>query len=157
MYVPSDYPFPSVVERYQSFHQEARALGLTVIDSGAVSGHLDSEVLPPQIHLRLDEADLAHLGGSDRVTAIQCWDDNPAYRIASQLADLGFRIPADVAVVGYNGCSQGAELRWNLTTIRASWPAVGAAAIDVLHALIEGRDIPSETVMPVHLSIGATT
>lgn len=157
LYVPSDYPFPSVVERYRSFHEEAKALGMTVVDGDPVSGHLENAALPPEIHRRLSGEDLKRFSGPERITAIQCWDDAPAYRVATQLADLGFRVPEDVAVAGYNGCEPSVEPRWKLTTIRAAWPNVGMAAIEVLRASIEGSAFPPETTLPVQLIVGTTT
>jgi len=157
LYVPSDYPFPSVVERYRSFHEEAALLGLTVIEGSPVSGHLDDRNLPSGINLRLSKEDISNLYGANRVTAIQCWDDTPAYRIATQIADLGLRVPLDVAIGGYNGCAPSVEPRWKLSTVSASWPNVGAAAIDVLNASIEGREYAHETILPVHFVAGTTT
>jgi DNA-binding LacI/PurR family transcriptional regulator len=157
LYVPSDYPFPSVEERQRSFMAEAAQLGMEVVQGGPVSAHLDDFELPPEIHLRLVPDDLEKLKGPGRATAVQCWDDTPAYRIASQLADLGYRVPFDVAVSGYNGCAHSAEPRWNLTTVRADWPSVAAAAVEVLHACIEGLEFSDTTVSPVELIIGATT
>jgi len=156
LYVPSDYPFPSVLERQASFHEEAARLGMSVVDAAPVSGHLDDRNLPPD-NLRLNHHDVIRLQGPDRITAIQCWDDTPAYRVASQLADLRLRVPEDVAVVGYNGCVPAVEPRWKLSTVRAPWSAVGAAAIDVLHASIEGREFSHETVLPVQFIVGSTT
>jgi len=157
LYIPSDYPFPSVLERQTSFYAEAEALGITVIDGDPVSGHLDDRIVTPGIRLQLSTKDLDRLSGPDRVTAIQCWDDTPAYRIATQIADRGYRIPADVAIVGYNGCIPSVEPRWKLSTVSACWAAVGSAAIDVLTTSIEGLDAPMETVLPVHFVVGSTT
>ncbi len=157
LYSPSDYPFPSVLERQVSFYDEAKKLGIVVVDGSPISGHLDDSEVPVGISLRLRDSDLRHLSGANRVTAVQCWDDTPAYRIASQLADEGFNIPNDVAIVGYNGCAPSVEPRWNLSTICARWPSVGAAAINVLNASIQGKDCAPETILPVHFVAGSTS
>ena len=157
LYVPSDYPFPSVLERQISFHAEAERLGVEVVDGAPVSGHIDETVALSGIKLRLPDEDVARLSGTDRLSAIQCWDDTPAYRIASQLADLGFRIPQEVAIAGYNGCVPSVEPRWKLSTVRANWSDVGAAAIDVLKASVDGGEFPMVSVLPVQFVVGSTT
>jgi DNA-binding LacI/PurR family transcriptional regulator len=157
LFVPSDYPFPSVIERETSFLAEAESLQITVLHADPVSGHLDDRIVSPGIRLNLSDKDLSRLTGPDRVTAVQCWDDTPAYRIASQIAEHGLRIPDDIAIAGYNGCAPSVEPRWKLSTVCACWSAVGSAAIDVLSDSIEGGEVPMETILPVHFVVGSTT
>jgi len=157
LYVPSDYPFPSVLERQESFFTECRILGIEVIEGAAVSGHVDPLKAEVACRLVLKPDDLALLRRDQSLTAVQVWDDTPAYRIATQLADEGFQIPERIAVVGYNGSVSAIEPRWKLSTVRAPWREVGISAISVLQSLIEGTSIPMETVLPVHFVHGSTT
>lgn len=156
LYVPSDYPFPSVLDRQASFVEEAGRLGIDVEIGTPVAGHLPREKIDAAV-LRRDERIIERLLLPDRPTAIQCWEDSPAYRLASRLSSLGLNIPKDIAIMGHNGNVPAPELRWNLTTVRAPWPALGEAAVAVLHAAIEGATFPQTTVLPVELVVGATT
>lgn len=157
LYLPADYPFPSVIERHRSFVEEAEGLGMEVVEGTPLSGHLEHENIVEGARLRMSDTDVARLRTPDAPTAIQCWDDGPAYRVASQLASLGFRVPEDVAVMGYDGFMPSVEPRWRLSTVRAPWRAVGEAAVQTLHACIEGLPYLSEIVLPVELVVGSTT
>ncbi|RYG45868.1 LacI family transcriptional regulator [bacterium] len=154
LYVPADYPFLSVLDRYRGFRDEAAVLGLTVIDGQPVHGH-HPEIGPSEA--RLHPHDLALFSQADRPTAVVVWDDAPAYRIASQLADAGIRIPECIAVVGYNGCIPATEPRWRLSTVRAPWHHIGETAVRTLHRLIEGEDVSTVTTLPVEMIRGATS
>lgn len=156
LYLPADYPFPSALEREASFLEEAGHLGLEVEVGPPVAGHVAREKVDAGL-ARRDERSLEALLSDGPPTAVQCWDDNAAYRIAARLAALGIRIPADVAVVGYNGNLPSPELRWNLTTVRAPWQAMGEAAVAGLRARIEGLDYSQTTILPVELVVGSTT
>lgn len=156
LYLPSDYPFPSVVERETSFREEAAVLRIEVLTGDPVSGHLAREVIPGA-HLRMSDRDAARFLAPDRPTAVVAWDDNPAYQVASQLAGLGLRVGKDVAIVAYNGIVPAVEPRWDLTTVRAPWRSVGETALDALHALIEGVPHPADVVLPVELVVGTTS
>lgn len=156
LYLPSDYPFPSVLERQASFLEEAGQLGLKVEIGSPVAGYLPREKVDASV-ARRDERSIEILLSADRPMAVQCWDDNAAYRIASRIAAHRLRIPEDIAVMGYNGNLPSPELRWNLTTIRAPWQAIGEAAVGALLARIDGIEHSQTTILPVELALGLST
>lgn len=158
LYLPADFPFPSVQERYDGFVATARLLGMEVLEGQPLHGH-HPELGPREdlFRLQMPAGDLERLRGPERATAVQCWDDSPAYRVATQLSDAGFRVPEDVAVMGYNGGVPSMEPRWRLSTIHAPWREIAVAAIDTLHARIEGIDVPELLTLPVELIVGQTT
>jgi len=156
LYLPADYPFPSVLERQQGFVDEAARIGLSVEIGSPIHGHhpeFDGAVVKSIV---MPESDLEHLRGPSRATAVVVWDDSPAHRVATQLVTLGFRVPEDVAVVGYNGCPSATELRWDLTTVRAPFRQMAGCAVETLHRLIAGEDVPILQTLPVTLIPGAT-
>ena len=156
LYLPADYPFPSVLDRQQGFVEEADRLGLTVEIGSPIHGHhpeIDALVAKP---MTMTEADLALLRGEGRATAVVAWDDAPAHRVATQLVRMGLNVPADVAVVGYNGCPAATELRWNLTTVRAPFREMAGCAVETLHRLIGGHTVPPLQTLPITLVPGAT-
>ncbi|RYG26965.1 LacI family transcriptional regulator [bacterium] len=157
LYLPSDFPFPSVIERQDGFFEEAAILGMSVVTGGSIHGHHPELRTVKDKAMLMSEADLAHLSGSEKATAVLCWDDAPAYRIATQLAQAGFSVPQDVAVMGFNGCTPAAELRWNLSTVRAPFREMASIAVETLHRLIAQESVPPLQVLPVTLVPGATT
>jgi LacI family xylobiose transport system transcriptional regulator len=88
------------------------------------------------------EAGLA-LGGEllsqpDRPTAILCGNDLQALGVYKAARRLGLRIPQDLSVVGFDGIDAGAWCDPALTTVRQPYREIGAAAANLLLALIAG-------------------
>jgi DNA-binding LacI/PurR family transcriptional regulator len=52
-----------------------------------------------------------------RPTAFFCWDDNLAIELMKNLAELEYRVPEDMAVVGYDNDSIGEKIHPALTTV----------------------------------------
>ena len=67
-----------------------------------------------------------------------------AYRGA---AELGLRIPDDLAIVGYDDIPAAATLQPPLTTVRTSYHDFGARATELLLALIAGRVVPPQKLV----------
>ena len=144
----AQYPPWSAVARVGSFINTAESLGIHVHQRHVAQGGegaLDTE------ELRLLTA------GSDRVSAIVAWNDHVAQSLCANLDSLGMAIPAEVAVLGFNGFQYACWPRYNLTTINAPWADVGRIAVRHLAALIEHRSVPSQTIVPVQFVRGETT
>jgi len=92
-----------------------------------------------------------------RPTAAVCWHDTSAYGLIKLCEPLGLRVPQDLAIVGFNGIDTDASRLCSLTTIRAPWSEVGQRAIKLLFELMNGHEVPHETVLPVELMEGDTT
>ncbi|RYG21824.1 LacI family transcriptional regulator, partial [bacterium] len=155
LYVPPDYPYPSALERQASFFEEAGRLEMEVLLGTPTAGYVAREKLDLAAHRR-DERVLEHLDIPSRPSAILCWDDHAAYRLAKRLAAKGLRLPGDLAIMGCNGSVPHIEPEWNLTTVRAPWKALGETAIAALKARIDGAEFPQQTTLPVELVVGAT-
>lgn len=145
----SKYPFISVKRRTQAFLDEAAKLGMqTQLGRGSTHG-IDHA-------LDAEELSLFDRKRADRFTAIAVWDDGCAHVQLGQLAEHGFSIPTDVAVVGYNGVEPDYPLAWDVTSIECRWNEVARTAVRTLQERIAGRDVPMETRLPVSLRLGAT-
>lgn len=145
----SKYPFISVKRRTQAFLDEASKLGMiTQLGRGSTHG-IDHA-------LDAEELSLFDLKRADRFTAIAVWDDGCAHVQLGQLAERGFQVPTDVAVVGYNGVEPDYPLVWDVTSIECRWNEVARTAVRTLQERIAGRDVPMETRLPVSLRLGAT-
>lgn len=156
MYVPADYPFASVLERQQGFLDEAALLGIAVQMASPIHGY-HPELSPIEVKpMILGDEELERLRGPERPTALVCWDDAPAYRIASQLARLGIRVPEDVAVIGFNGCEPTIEPRWDLSTVRAPFRDMASLAVETLAKAVDQLPVPLVQTLPVDLVPRAT-
>ncbi len=92
----------------------------------------------------------------ERPTAAACWMDLTAYTLLEQCNQLGLHVPTDLAIVGFDGVPPLVKPMRSLTTIRAPWADVAARAVDLLLALLNGEEVPKETMLPVELVLGDT-
>ena len=142
------YEHTSAVRRLEAFREAAAAAGMEV--TATKPGDWDG-------HLRAEEEALLLAPAGERPTAAACWADQSAYALLEACERLGLRVPEDLAVVGFDGIPTRIRPARRLTTIRAPWGEVTVRAVELLLALIEGQEVPQETVFPVELLIGDTT
>ncbi len=148
LYRPAFKPFASTVAREAAFRDEARLLGIDVVDGQASV---------PRQWSGLMDAERAIFAGSDHPTAIACWEDITADQSIVDLEEMGLRVPNDVAVIGFNGLSHDFRRHRRLSTIDARWQFVAETAVNLLMKIIEGQEMPRETVLPVEVVQGTST
>ena len=86
-------------------------------------------------------------------TAVFAANDEMALGVIHGLTENGIRVPQDVSVVGFDDLPTSRHFLPPLTTVRQDFHALGLAAMDVLQAAIEGRQIPQRTKIPVELVV----
>jgi len=92
----------------------------------------------------------------DRPTAVLCWNDVAAYELLAQCRRRGVRVPADLAVTGFDGDRNPVGFQFSLSTVRAPWAQVAESAVKLLIAQMDGVDVPQRTVLPVEWLAGDT-
>ena len=95
----------------------------------------------------------------DRPTAVFCTSDSAALRVMDIARDLGFSIPADLSVIGFDKSFLCDLSRIPLTTIACDRNLTGQKAALALIERVEGRykGPPREIITPVSLWQGAST
>lgn len=94
-------------------------------------------------------------GDQEPPTAVVCVNDLSAAGFISRAEELGFNVPADVSVSGYDGIALGRYTRPTLTTVQASPRDLGSAATRLLLDAIDdpltnaGRVIELPAAEPV--------
>jgi DNA-binding LacI/PurR family transcriptional regulator len=141
-------PTENIRSRMLAFREAAEATGLAVTKTIAVdwSGALTGE----ETALLTDRSPGRH-------TAVVGCTDVFADPVCDACDELGLRIPDDIAVVGFNGVALPTKPLRRLTTIRAPWRTMGGLAVALLKEIIDGREVPAETLIPVELLVGDTT
>ena len=92
------------------------------------------------------------------VDAIFCGSDQIARGVADVLRELGHRVPAQVALVGYDNWDvMAANCRPPLTTIDLNLTQLGHSAADRLLAAIEGNPTHGVHTMPCQLVVREST
>jgi DNA-binding LacI/PurR family transcriptional regulator len=102
-------------------------------------------------------AALELLSGPERPTAVYCDDDLLAGGVYLAARELGLRIPEDVAVVGFDDLPFAQVFDPPLTTIAIDPEELGAAAFEVLAAVMAGEPGERGRILPVELVVRGST
>ena len=143
-----------------------RRIGLVNLeqDTPAATGRLTGYAKAlAEFHLPLDDLLVVHAGATaddgyesssellelgEPPTALFCCTDRMAMGAYDAIRERGLKIPTDVAVVGFDNQELIASyLRPRLTTIALPFAEMGARSLQLLDALIAGRDVPSRTIL----------
>ena len=84
-------------------------------------------------------------------------NDEQAYEVLDLLQKNKFRVPEDVQVIGFDGSQQSTNISSSLSSIRQPIPAIAAAAVKCLINVIEKKEAPLKTILPVTYHPGTTT
>jgi LacI family transcriptional regulator len=82
------------------------------------------------------------------VTAVFCASDLMAYGVILKLTDMGYKVPEDISVVGYDGIHLGEIIRPKITTISQDPYQMGASAVNTLLELFSGEKGYSRVMAP---------
>jgi DNA-binding LacI/PurR family transcriptional regulator len=97
------------------------------------------------------------LVGADRPTAVLCANDLTAVGFMARSLELGFSVPGDISVMGYDGIPLGEYVRPTLTTLRTSPHLIGAEAARILVDQIEGIPVEDVEIAAVDLLVRDST
>ncbi|MBR2281228.1 MAG: LacI family DNA-binding transcriptional regulator [Spirochaetales bacterium] len=82
-------------------------------------------------------------------TGIFAANDIMAIGAMNALKDLGYSIPADVSVIGFDDISISRYLSPKLTTMHCDFKRIASACVDSLISLIDGKDTQRHKELPV--------
>ena len=89
---------------------------------------------------------------SDIPTAFFCENDYTALSLVSALIQLGYSVPGDVSVIGFDVVPECSLTTPPLSTVHVDRQALATAAVDRLHLLITSPNITSQSIL-VNVSI----
>jgi DNA-binding LacI/PurR family transcriptional regulator len=144
-YLAPEPRFISVENRIDAFQYEMRARG--VQDACVIRNTSAGFDIPPM--------ELLEMGATP--TAIICWNDLTAANLLVRCRESGMRVPADLAVVGFDDVLDRRLMAQALTTVAVPWDSFAQQAVSLLLAQIRGDDVPRVTCVPVRLVPGETT
>lgn len=91
---------------------------------------------------------------SDRPTAILASDDVLAFGAMRAAGELGYRLPEDLAIIGFNDIRLAELANPSLTSVRVHMHELGEAAADLLIAQIQDRNIvPGHKIVDTSLIV----
>jgi LacI family transcriptional regulator len=124
---------------------EANKLTLTTYDANAPSA-MEGERLASSIMLASEHPD-----------ALICYNDLMALGFMKEAQTLGFRIPADISVAGFDNIQFGRYTSPPLTSVDLQSERMGVAAMEKLLKIIDGKPTDDLTLTEPQLILRAST
>lgn len=81
------------------------------------------------------------------------YNDLAALGLIKRVQELGYKVPDDLAIVGFDDIDQAKYAKVPLTTIHQPIEKIGAAAIDKLLQIIEGNETETRSILQPHLVV----
>ncbi len=137
---------PDNKARTKAFEAEAATHGAEIQTGPDWQGNYSAVGGAKVIDSQLDE-------GRKLPRAIVCANDQTALGVMHALARRGIRVPAEVAVTGFDDVPVARHLHPPLTTVRQPMQELGAMAFDVLYSKISTGKADLDSVLPVQLIV----
>lgn len=131
--------------RLSGARNRAQALGLASVKHQLMPSHTQADI---QVLSEL-------LGSANPPSALFCSNDLLATAVIVGLRELGYSVPQDISVAGFDGMRYGAVMSPSLTTIKAAGYEIGKTACHLLLEQIDHRPLRSQQV-PHTLITGAS-
>jgi LacI family sucrose operon transcriptional repressor len=90
-------------------------------------------------------------------TYVACATDNIAVAVLKAANELGYSVPEDFSLSGFGGYEATVYSHPTITTVSYPYRFIGKQAVENIQALIEGREIPIETICPNELTVQKST
>jgi len=146
-----------------SLHGEERVDGVRRACAAALLAFTDADVVPAGLTLadgyQAALAYFANRAAADRPTAVTCHNDLVAIGVCRALAELGLRVPEDVAVVGFDDIPILEYLAVPLTSVRVPTLRMGEIAAELLLDAMEANEsrAPQKVYLDAELVVRQST
>lgn len=109
------------------------------------------KILYGEFYLRSVDVVKEYLGNHEMPDAFVCANDAMALFVIKYLEDLGYHVPDDVLVTGFDHLQDSDEYRPSITSVERSVFEAGIGAVDLLRKLWDGKTVEQELQIPAHL------
>ncbi|MBP2437625.1 LacI family DNA-binding transcriptional regulator [Microbacterium amylolyticum] len=109
---------------------------------------------------RADDANsgaVALLDAEVRPTAVFAANDVSAIELIRVAHERGLRVPEDLSIVGFDDIPDAASASPALTTVRQPLREMGAAAVEAIIEMLQGKDTSAHMRLPTRLVVRAST
>jgi LacI family transcriptional regulator len=139
---------PQIASRARGVRKAARELGIEVIDIET----------PARLVANVGRVAARELHRIGVPTGVICANDQAAVGMETELTSIGYSIPRDVSIVGFDDIEFAGSSMVPLTTVARHPSALGASAIDLLLAGCGDDDhVHSQVVYPSELIVRDST
>ena len=137
---------PETQERYQAYHDVLAQQGIEVDPLLIAPGDFKKESGRAAIGLLFDERGL-------QPDAVLAMNDLMAIGAMEALSELGFRVPHDIPVAGFDDIDEARQILPQLTTVKHAFQEQGRTAAAELFKLMAGADVDPRRVLTAPLVI----
>lgn len=137
---------PESAERLRALKDAAKENGFVIPEGNIMYGDWSKD---PAIRLVLGWMD-KHGKLPD---AVVCANDIMAMGICEHLMELGYRVPEDVIITGYDCLSDARSFHPTITTVNHEWGKMGETAMRMMTGLIKGDKV-GDTMLKTRMVIG---
>ncbi len=132
------------MERYAGFQRALREAGIAIADQNLMQKFYSSDGSLGTFREIAKEA--------AKFTAVVTSSDSTAILLSNALEEIGYRVPEDISIIGFDDSTQCIFSRKPLTTIRQNIPMKGEVAVKTLIQMIRGYE-PKERniILPAEL------
>jgi signal transduction histidine kinase/DNA-binding LacI/PurR family transcriptional regulator/AraC-like DNA-binding protein len=144
---PEGHPY--ALERYHAYLDALKTRGLSP-DPALITPTMNWEKGAEAMRVLLDERQLKPGLDFQAVVAVS---DLLAIGALNMMAERGIRVPADVAVVGFNDIEEGRLVRPPLTSVSLPLYEQGRRSVEALLATLDGEDVPDHVILDSRLLV----
>lgn len=94
---------------------------------------------------------------SKKVTALVCINDYVASVCMREALNLGYKIPEDLSVIGFDNIDLACHLQVPLTTVAQDFHSIGRIAAELIMERINDDSEPRQVVLPTELIVRSST
>lgn len=150
-YLKSATPFESHIKRFKAYQNAMRSAGIEPLPEW-----FENPVDPGTAALPLGyQASRQLLQRCPELTAVMAADDTMALAAMCAIHELGYRIPEDISVIGFDACNTSAYYNPPLTTVKHPMEEEGFLAMESLKKILDNPgkyEMPKE-ILPTQLVI----
>jgi LacI family transcriptional regulator len=129
--------------RERGFRETMAAAGVVPDESLVQVGRYSAEASIRPAHELLERP--------DRPTAVFAANDQSAIEVQHVANELGLEVPRDLSVIGFDDTPEATRADPPLTTVAQPIQQMGVSAVEMLFAVIQGRDAPARITLPTEL------
>lgn len=139
----------SLLERIDGFQSAVREAGLNASAARVKYVGMPNDLMSPYANGK--DAMAAILAAPNRPDAVLFSNDDWAIGALAACAEVGVRVPQDIALTGFDNSTVGAFAVSPLTTVSQDYEGMAHAAVDILMELVKRRDLPRATAPIIKL------
>ncbi|MBN2444425.1 MAG: substrate-binding domain-containing protein [Spirochaetales bacterium] len=144
-YICGPMNHPDAKERYDAFTETLNDHGLPIDEELILPGNFQVSTGQKAISILID--DRKKLPGKD-VQAIVTANDYMATGALKELQIRGYRVPEDIAIVGFDDIIQVQFTNPSISTVHLSFYEMGKQAAELLISLLKGEQVPAVLRIP---------